>query len=271
MDNPEKPLAGKRIVITRAIDDAIELSHALERLGAKASFMPMVSFAPLVDFQALDQELRRLSSFDAIIFLSKNAMRYFFDRCAHLGIKCEMIQFNRMIAAVGNSTARALEGQGIRVDHIAKEATGEALAREIGPSLRAKRVLLPRSDRGDDRVPALLREAGAEVTEVIAYHTVKPSDFDPYVSAGVLQGNVSAVIFASPSAFQNFCSSFGQSLVKEISQRVDFAAIGPTTARAIRESGARVAIQSDSASSAGLADALAKFYGAQRVVPGRLV
>jgi uroporphyrinogen-III synthase len=270
LDKPDQPLAGKRIVITRAFEDSMELSHALERLGAKVSFMPMVSFAPLIDFQALDQELGRISSFNAVIFLSKHAVHYFFERCAHLGIKCEMIQFNRTIAAVGNSTARALEGRGIRVDYVAKEATGEALAREIGPSLRAKHVLLPRSDRGDDRVPSLLREAGADVTEVTAYRTVKPSDFDPYVSAGVLRGNVNAVIFASPSAFQNFCSSFGADTVKEISQRVDFAVIGPTTARAIRESGARVAIQSDSASAAGLADALAKFYAEQRVARERL-
>lgn len=271
MEKPDQPLAGKRIVITRALEDAMELGQALERLGAKVAFMPMVSYAPPADWQRLDDELRRLNFFDAVIFLSKHAVQYFFERSAHLGIKCEMIQFNRTIAAVGSATARALEGQGIRVDHVAKETTGEALAREIGPLLKAKRVLLPRSDRGDDRVPSLLRDAGADVTEVIAYRTVKASDFDPYVSAGVLRGDVSAVIFASPSAFQNFCSSFGESVAKEVSERVDFAAIGPTTAHAIRDSGARVAIQSDTASSAGLADAVAKHYVEQRVARERLV
>lgn len=271
MDKPDQPLAGKRIVVTRALEDAMELSQALEHLGAKVAFMPLVSFAPPADWQKLDDEVRRLNFFNAIIFLSKHAVHYFFERSAHLGIKCEMIQFNRTIAAVGTATARALEGRGIRVDHIAKETTGEALARELGASLRGEHVLLPRSDRGDDRVPSLLRDAGANVTEVIAYRTVKPGDFDPYVSAGVLRGDVSAVIFASPSAFQNFCSSFGERVVKEISQRVDFAAVGPTTARAIRESGARVAIQSDTASSAGLADALAKHYAGHRVARERLV
>ncbi len=81
-----QPLAGKRIVLTRAAEDSAELARALETLGAEIILMPTVAFAPPEDWQKLDEQLRRLDWFDAILFLSKNAVRYIFDRCAQLGI-----------------------------------------------------------------------------------------------------------------------------------------------------------------------------------------
>src|SRR5690348_10592582 len=249
-------LAGKRIVITRAAEQSQELAEALEHLGAEVVSLPTVSFAPPEDWQKLDEQLRRLEFFDVLLFLSKNAVRYIFDRCAQLGIKCEMLQTsNRFIGAVGQSTARALEEKGLHVNYIAKEGTGEALARELRESLGGRRVLLPRSDRGDERISKALREAGAHVTEVIAYRTTPPANLDPSALARIRRAEVDAVIFASPTAFQNFRAAIGGKEV-ELSSRIDFVAIGPTTAGSIRESGARVAVQAEEASVAGLAGAI---------------
>jgi len=257
----EQSLKGKRIVVTRAPEQAGELSQALEHLGAEAISLPTVSFAPPEDWQKLDEQLRRLDLFDAILFLSKNAVRYIFDRCAQLGIKCEMLQSsNRFIGAVGKSTAGALEEKGVHVNYVAKEGTGEALVRELRESLAGRRVLLPRSDRGDERIPQALREAGAEVTEVIAYRTVPATNLDSEILARIRRAEVDAVVFASPSAFQNFRAAIGAKEVEELSSRIDFVAIGPTTARSMRESGARVATQAEEASVPGVAAAIARHY-----------
>jgi uroporphyrinogen-III synthase len=167
---------------------------------------------------------------------------------------------NRLIGAVGQSTARALEEKGLHVNYIAKEETGEALARELRESLSGRRVLLPRSDRGDERISKALREAGADVTETIAYRTTPPTNLDAGILARVRRAEVDAVIFASPSAFQNFHSAIGGAEAEELSSRIDFVAIGPTTARAISESRARVAVQADEASVRGLAGAIARHY-----------
>jgi uroporphyrinogen-III synthase len=261
LDNAEKPLAGKRIVVTRAPEQAQELVHALEQLGAQVILLPMVSFALPDDCQKLDEQLRHLDWFDAILFLSKNAVRYMFDRCAQLGIKCEMLQSSsRFVAAVGPATAEALKQKGIRVNYVAQKGTGEALARELRQSLAGRRVLLPRSDRGDERVPRALREVGANVTEVIAYRTMETDNLDADILARVRHAEINAVIFASPSAFQNFRSAIGEAELENLSPRVDFVAIGPTTAHAIRESGARLAVQAEEASAEGLARAIAKHY-----------
>ena len=261
MANADKPLAGKRIVITRAPEQSRKLAQALEHLGAEVISLPMVSFAPPEDWRKLDVQLRRLELFDAILFLSQNAARYIFDRCAQLGIKCEMLQSsNRFIGAVGRSTARALEEKGLHVSYVAKEETGEALASELRESLGGRRVLLPRGDRGDERIPNALREAGAHVTEVIAYRTIPETNLDAGTLVRIRCAEVDAVIFASPSAFQNFRAAIGVKEAEELSSRMDFVAIGPTTARSIRESGARVAVQAEEASVAGLAGAIARHY-----------
>jgi uroporphyrinogen III methyltransferase / synthase len=256
-----QPLAHKRIVLTRAPEESADLVRALESLGAEVILLPTVAFAPPKDWQKLDDKLRRLDAFDAILFLSKNAVRYIFERCAQLGIKCEMVGSpNRFIAAVGPATAQALTEKGLRVNYVAKNHTGESLVRELGQSLAGRRVLLPRSDRGDDRVATALREIGATVTEVIAYRTAAPAALDPAILARVRGGEVDAVVFASPSAFHNLRDSVGPEKIAQLSARVQFVAIGPTTARAIRESGARVAIEAEEASAASLAAALAKHY-----------
>jgi len=261
LEKDNKPLAGRRIVVTRAPEQARELIHELERLGAHVVLLPMVSFAPPEDWRKLDEQLRRLDWFQAILFLSKNAVRYILDRCAQLGIKCELLgSSNRLIAAVGPGTGKALEERGIRVNYVAEKGTGEALAGELRRSLAGRRVLLPRSDRGDERVTAALHAAGADVTEVVAYRTTVPTEADASVLGGISRAEVDAVLFASPSAFENFRTVIGETETQNLSNRIDFVAIGPSTARAIRESHSLVAVQAEEPSAAGLARALAKHY-----------
>lgn len=260
MDKSEKPLAGKRIVVTRAAEQARELVAALENLGAKVFLLPMVSFAPPHEWQQLDEQLRKLDFFDAIIFLSKNAVRYIFDRCAQLGIKCEVVQANHFIAAVGASTRQAIEEKGVRVDYVAEKGTGESLARELRQSLAGRHVLLPRSDKGDEHVSNALREIGASVTEVIAYRTIEPATMDADIVERIRRCEVDAIVFASPSAVHNFAAVIGDAEMATTSRQVSFASIGPTTASAIRDSGARVEIEAKESSASGIVKALMEHF-----------
>ncbi len=260
----DKPLAGKRIVITRAPAQSVELAAALEKLGARVISLPLVAFAPPKDKRPLDSALRSLARFDAILFLSRNAVRYVCERCGELGIKGDILASpNRLIAAVGPATAEEAARKGWRVSFVAENRTGESLAHELGGHLAGRNVLLPRSDRGDERVPSALRDAGANVTEVVAYRTIAPEALDPEIIGSVRRGDVDAIVFASPSACHNFRASVGAEALKQISERVHFAAIGPSTARAIRESGARVDIEVNEAALIGIdaiAEALARFF-----------
>ena len=253
----EKPLAGKRIVVTRAADQSRELVCALESKGAIVILFPLVAFAPPEDWSMLDEQLNRLGRFDAILFLSRNAVRYVFQRCRELAIKCEFSPMKRpFIATVGPATQQALNEEGWSVDYVAKGHTAESLARELGNRLAGKSVFLPRGNRGDDGLRDALSRVGATVTEVVAYRTCAPPDVSQSMLDEIRAGNVDSVVFASPSAFHNLCGLMSRSGIIAISERVQFAAIGSTTARAIREFGALVAVEAADPSAAGVADAL---------------
>ena len=269
LDRANQPLAGKRIVVTRAPEQAGELIRELERLGGEILILPTVMFVPPEDWRELDEQLRHLDAFDALLFLSKNAVRYILQRSRELGIKCEAIHsHNRLIAAVGPATAQAAADEGVQVDYVAKNHTGESLAKELRESLRGRSVLVPRSDRGDDRLLSMLREAGARVTEVVAYRTAAPKTLDTRIVSHIQRAEVDAIVFASPSAYHNLSDAMGAKRLAKLSSRVDFAAIGPTTARALREAAARVAIEANESSAAGLADAIAKHYQRQVLAKG---
>ena len=258
-----EPLAGKRIVVTRAAEHAQELVDALEALGAKVLLMPTVGFAPADNYQELDAALRNKKEFDWILFTSQNAVRYVFQRACELTPVHPVQPPRPLIAAVGAATAQAARNLDLRVDFVAQTRTGESLAAELRDSMAGKKVLLPRSDRVDDRLPDALREAGAQVREVVAYRTLRPASLDPDILGAVRRAEIAAIVFASPSAYHNLAEFVPAAELAALSERVQFASIGPTTTRALREVGARVAIEANDSSSAGLADAIAKYYQRQ--------
>ena len=261
LETIENPLAGKRIVVTRAPEQARELTKALQQMGAEVLLLPTLSFGPSGDWTALDSALRKIAGFDWLLFTSENAVRFFCKRCREIGIKSEELASSGLkVGAVGPATAKAAEHEGMRVDYTAKDHSGEGLVSELRAELEGKRVLLPRSDRADDRLPDALRNAGAIVDEAVAYRTMPPTEFDANVMAQLRQAEVDAIVFASPSAFNNLRDALSAAELAELSVRVEFAAIGPTTARALRESGVTVGIEAEDSTSVGLATAIAKHY-----------
>lgn len=252
------------MVVTRAREQAAELTSELERLGAEVIIFPTVKFAAPSDWQPLDSALRAISKFDWILMTSQNAAGFFAKRCGELGIDVKTLQSPRpFVGAVGPATALAATETGLRVDYTATKSSGEALAQELWGSIGDLTVLWPRSDRGDDRLLVALREAGANVTEVIAYRTAAPETFDAEVVEKLRRAEVDAIVFASPSAYHNLSDVIDTAELVALSSRVIFAAIGPTTARALRGIGVRVAIEANESSAAGLADAVAKYYQRQ--------
>jgi uroporphyrinogen III methyltransferase/synthase len=261
LDKETQPLAGRRIVVTRAPEQSGELTGSLERLGAEVLLLPMVGFAAPENWSSVDAAIARLSQFDWILFTSQNAVRFFAQRLRERGTGNELAAAAKpRVAVVGPATNEAAEQEGFHVDYSAHNHTGEGLAREMAGSISNRNVLLPRSDRADDRLPDALREAGARVTSVIAYCTAGPHQVDAVMLGQLRSAEVDAIVFASPSALHNLHDFIPAADLSKLSERVQFAAIGPTTARALREAGARVEIEANESSSAALADAIAKHY-----------
>jgi uroporphyrinogen-III synthase len=251
-----KPLEGKYVVVTRAPEQAAGLARALEALGARVVFLPAIEFAEPADLAPLDRAIEALEGFDWVFLTSANAARFFARRTHTLGCGLSANTAPRpKVAAIGRATAEAAEAAGLPVDSIARRSTGEELARELREQLRGRRVLLPTSDRARDELPRALAAAGAEVVQAVAYGTVaRPAD-DSALEP-LRRGAVDIVTFASPSAFLSLAEQLGLETVGKLT----LAAIGPTTARAIRAAGLAVAIEARESSSAGLAEAIAEHF-----------
>jgi len=277
--SPEKPLHGKRIVLTRAPEQAREWTQALEEMGAEVILLPAVTFFPAEPSGALDTALGSLSEFDWILFTSQNAVRFFSRRLKQLGLSLRPADSagppdgsaRPCIAAVGPATAQAAAEAGFHVDYIAAHHSGESLARELFDSLAGRKILLPRSDRADDRLPTALRNSGAQTTEVVAYRTAAPGSLDPGILDRLRRAEVDAIVFASPSAYHNLSALMGSADTAALSAQVQFVAIGPTTARTLRETGARVALEAGEGASgaAALAASIAALYARDHVAAGK--
>jgi len=261
-----KPLEGKRIVVTRAVEQARELKVRLEDLGATVLLFPAVSFSEPSDATGLDRAIRSLAEFDWILFTSGNAVRFFAGRCRKLGIEPSQGGAYRC-AAVGPATASAVAAEGFTVEHVAKEFLGSALAWELGASLAGRKVLLPRSERARPDLPSALKAAGAEVTQVVAYHTGGVGAVDPGVMAAVREARVDLVSFFSPSAIENMRGELGDEVLSRLGLKAALAAVGPVTAAALRRAGLRVAIEAPAATAESMAAAIEGYFSASAGAP----
>ncbi len=255
------PLAGKRIVITRAALQSSELFEKLSDSGAIPILLPLVSFAAPEDYAPLDAALLQWTRFDWVMFTSAYAVQAVMGRAARLGRKLTNSELPH-IAVVGPATQEKAENVGFRVEHTAQTHVGTALAQELRDRLGGKRVLLPRSDRANPDLPSALQSFGARVTEVIAYRTLRPTHADKEKLARVSRGEADAILFFSPSAVQNFLELSGRKQLITLQHRVALTAIGPITAGALRDAGVHRIVQAREPSASAVVQALeSRFAG----------
>jgi len=262
-----RTLEGRRIVVTRAPAQSKELRERLEELGAQVVLLPLVRFLEPENTSDLDRTIRSLEKFDWLIFTSANAVTFFLGRCRALG--CWPSGKLPEIAAVGSATRLALEKEGLQASLVPAEFGGARLAAELAGAIAGKSVLLPRSDRAGDELPSLLRKAGANVTEIVAYRTAGPETFDRSLIEAIRRGEADAVTFFSPSALREFQNLVGPEVLAKWNPRVVFAAVGPVTAEAIRSAGLPVAIEADEATTASLVAALERHFSVLEIKRGR--
>jgi uroporphyrinogen-III synthase len=253
------PLQGKRIVVTRAIEQSRELVTRLENMRATVLLFPAVSFSEPSDTAELDRAIHSLGKFDWILFTSANAARFFSQRCRKLGVVPGQ-GGNYRCAAVGSATASAVASEGFPVDHVAQEFNGLALARELSTYIYGKKIVLPRSERARSDLPDALKTAGAEVTEVVAYHTGGLGVIEPEVMRAIQGAQVDVVSFFSPSAIENMRAELGEEVLSRLGAKAAMAAVGPVTAAALRDAGLRVAIEAPLATAESMAAAIANYF-----------
>src|ERR1700722_8733506 len=150
------PLANRRILITRARDQASALATQLEAVGATPILIPPIELVPPASWCTLDAALASIRSFDWLIFTSANAVEAFITRARTLHLP----PHPKRIAAIGSATARAVAEAGLTVDLIAPQAIAESLAEALRPHAGGASMLLVRAAVARDVLPETLTAAG---------------------------------------------------------------------------------------------------------------
>ena len=238
-----RPLFGKRVLVTRTRRQASELSRALSAVGAEAVELPTIEIVPRAD---ADEEVARCvaglrsSAYGWVVFTSANGAEEFFN---HLrGASLDARAFGRaQVAAIGPGTADALAAHGVVPDRIAEPYLAEGLLDAFASRvMHGQHVLLPRAEESRRVLVEGLEAMGSHVDELILYVADVPKERDADALRRLRDGEIDVVTFASSSAVRNLTTMLDGD-VRPL-RRTLIAAIGPITAQTVRDLGLDAAI-----------------------------
>ena len=203
------PLAGKRLVVTRAAKQASGISARLTALGAEVIETPMIETRDVIPATSSvipakagisSADFNALANFDILAFTSTNGVESFFRQLFAAGYDVRVLA-GKKIASVGKITEKKLLEYGIRCDYVPEDHTGEGLGRLLASLLvDHSRILLLQGNLADDTLLKLLPQA----TRWVVYETLPVAELPEWKREAV--AGADAVVFASTSAVENFCS-----------------------------------------------------------------
>jgi len=245
-----RPLFGRRVVVTRAREQASELSGRLESLGADVIELPSIVIEDPEDGgSALRRATAGIGSYDWLVVTSANGARRVLAAMRDArdlgGVK---------VAAIGPGTAEALQQGNIRADLVPERFVAEALLDEFPVATeQSRRLLLARAAVARDVLPNGLRARGWDVDVVVAYRTVTAAPSPEQLRAAA---TADVITFTSSSTVERFLELAGPRGVPPT-----VACIGPITAATARSRGLQVDIEAPVHSIAGLVDAIVAHFG----------
>jgi uroporphyrinogen III methyltransferase / synthase len=253
-----RPLFGKQILVTRAREQASELSWQLAELGAEPIEFPVIQIEPLKDYLQLDAALAQKHNW--VIFTSVNGVKSVWKRLTAHGRDARAFAGARL-AAIGPATAEELARHGLRAEFVPREYLAEAILEQIG-DIAGQRILLPRTDIAPETLARGLRERGAIVDEVMAYRTVMTDSSHPlaqHIRALLEHDGIDIITFTSSSTVRGLVAALNHKS-EIINLKSKIACIGPITAKTAQELGLRVDVIAEEYTIQGLVNALAAFY-----------
>ncbi len=241
MNRPSRPLVGTRVVVTRAAQQATSLVNALQCAGADVALLPLLEVVPSADPSPLERALLRLDHGDWLAFTSANAVAHAWPTRGFAGTE------GPRVAVVGPATAHAVRERGGTVTFEATRHDGRGLAEALidalldAPANDHPRVLVPQAADARPELVDTLRAAGVTVETVVAYDKRLPATALPDAERLFARSPLGWATFASPRTVEHFVTVLSEPTLGPAwpSRRDELraAAIGPTTARALRHHG----------------------------------
>ena len=234
----QRPLFGKKIMLTRALPQAQECSDLLYRYGAETVECPTIEMIPPSDTTELHHAIDNIDRYDWAVFTSVNGVTYFmrhlYDRNQDL-----RVLHNLRICCIGPRTAQELRAHGLIPDIVPELFQAEGVIDALTPlGLNGKRVLIPRAEVAREILPDTFRALGAEVTVPAVYRTVQPKHDVVWAMEMLRRHEISVITFTSSSTVRNFVDLFGgRGHVDELLSQTRIASIGPITSGTLNDFG----------------------------------
>ena len=252
------PLAGRRVLVTRAAHQAGRLSDALRQQSAAPVEVPVLEIQPPEDLAPIDSAIRRLNSYQWLILTSANAVKAVVERSAMLGIAFDQSALPQ-IAAIGAATAAAARDAGFAVALVPENYVAESLVDAIATQVAGKKILLARAAIARDVIPDALRAAGAIVDVVDAYRNVIPAAAPTLLRKALAQG-IDAATFTSSSSVTHLANAARAAGLAFPFTGVAAISIGPITSQTLREYGWEPAAEASPSDIPGLVAALRRVF-----------
>lgn len=248
-----RPLHGQQVMVLRAAEQIDAMASRLESLGAVVTRAPAFAIEP-ADAGPLDAALARPSTFDWIVFSSRNGVRAFAERLAARGRDGRALGGARL-AAIGTGTADELAGFHLKADLIPETFNAEALVEALGRDAGGRRILVIRADRGRTLVADELTKRGDQVETIVAYRQIDASPPEGAIDE-LRQGAIGWVMLSSSAMARSFFAWLDDDLKERVRAEVKLVSISPLTSAAIREAGFAVELEARVYTPDGMIDAL---------------
>jgi uroporphyrinogen III methyltransferase/synthase len=255
-----RPLLGKRIVVTRARQQASQLTEQLSLLGADCVECPTIKIIPPQTWERLDQAICELDRYDWLVFTSVNGVIFFFERLRAANLDARALG-GLQTAAIGPATAQKMQSYGLNSDitpaNYRAEAVVDAFKKE---AMQDKRVLLPRAKNARPILPVELDKMGAEVDEIITYEAVQDDNNKHLLLQQLEEKAIDMVTFTSSSTAQNFKALLPPKHLDALMKNVCVASIGPITSETALSLGFTVDVAAEEYTIPGLCEAIVRHY-----------
>ena len=256
-----KPLFGKKILVTRSRTQSSSLIKSLEELGADTIEIPSIEINQLDDYSLIDSLLITLD-YDWIIFSSANAVDIFFSRVTSHGKDSRDLK-GITIGAIGPATTEALNKRGISPDFVPQRSVSEEVLSELSNlNWENKKVLLPGSNIGRDVLEKGLNELGANASRVPIYNTSSPKNIESQAKRAI-QSGLDLITFTSSSTVENLLDILSDD--KQYLNKTPIACIGPITAKTASDLGLEVDVMASTHTVNGLVDSITEYFSTREI------
>jgi len=247
-------LRGRTILTTRAAGSTGDLTERLTELGARVIECPTIELEPIENCTAIDQAIRRMNTYQWLMFTSANAVDYFMKRIAADQQVCRI-----PIAVVGSTTAKKLHDWKLSPSLIPDRFNAEGLLDAFPCDLQGVRILFPRAESAREILPEELRRRGAIVDVLPVYRTRKAVESIQDIRQIFRRETFDCVVFTSPSAIRYMAETLEDDMGIALSA-IPIAVIGPVTARACEPFGLRASIEPRTATIPDLVEAIHRHF-----------